>query len=100
MCLPENVTSETVLLICICYPILLDDVLDGMMYLVNIDSILNLDDINIEEIYYFHFLESIVKHSIKLFDQSFKGHHIMCCHEDIIYFDYKKGFIYFVNPQE
>ena len=36
----------------ICYPILLDDVIDVMIFLVNTDAIFTLYDVDIEEIYF------------------------------------------------
>ena len=48
----------------------------------------------------FPLMEGLVKYSIKLFGQSFKTNDILCCHEDIIGFNYKGGFIIIVNKWE
>ena len=41
---------ERYLIFCLCYPILLDDVIDDMIYIINTDSMFTLDDVNVEEI--------------------------------------------------
>ena len=38
------------LIFCICSPILLDDVLGNMIFLINTDSMFTLDNINVGEI--------------------------------------------------
>ena len=35
---------------CLCYPILLDDVLDDIIFLINNDAMFTLDYVNIEEL--------------------------------------------------
>ena len=47
MCLVVNVTYESLLSIFLCSKILLDDVLDDMPFMINIDAMLTLDDVNI-----------------------------------------------------
>ena len=51
---------------------------------------IDLDDVDVEEIYFFPFLEGIFKQSIILFEQSFKSNPIMCCHEYFICLNGKK----------
>ena len=48
MCLLEKATYENLLHIFLCYPILLGDVIDDMIYLVNTDIMFNLYDVDIE----------------------------------------------------
>ena len=50
MSLLENVTSETLPHFFICYPILLDDVLDDMICMFNTDAMFTLDDVNKDDI--------------------------------------------------
>ena len=71
-----------------------------MLYLVNTDVILTLDDVDIEELQFCPFLDGVDKQSIKLFDQYFKENPIMCCHKGIICFNFKKGFVFLVNLHE
>ena len=73
------------------FQIFLDDVFDDMTCLINTDSISTLDDINIEDIYFWEFLGCVIKESIKLLHQSLKENPILFCHEDIICFRSKKN---------
>ena len=97
ICLLENVTPETLLLICLFLPTFLDNVLNGIICLVNNDAMFTLDDVNIEEFSFYPLLEGIFKDSIKLFDQSCKENTVLCCHEYIICLKYKKMFTCFVK---
>ena len=71
-----------------------------MIFLINTDYMFTLDDVNIEKFYFRFLLEGVIKENIKLFHQSFKANTILCCYEDIICFNSKKGFIVNVNPRE
>ena len=50
----------------LCYPILLDYFLDDIICLINTDWMLTLDHVNIEELYFWYFLEGIIKENTKL----------------------------------
>ena len=61
-----------------------------MIFLVNSDAMFYLDCVHIEDIYFFHLLESIIKENKELFVQSFKDIYILCFHENIIWFNFKE----------
>ena len=48
------------------YPIFLNENFNDTIYLINTDTMLNLDDGEIEELYFWLFLEGIIKQFIKL----------------------------------
>ena len=50
MCLMKKVTSEMYLIFCLCYPIFLDDGIDGVISKINTDSMFTLDYGDIEEL--------------------------------------------------
>ena len=66
LCPLGKVTHETLLHLLYLPTILLDDVLDDMVFLINTDSMLNLDNGNVEELYFRSFLEGIIKENINL----------------------------------
>ena len=80
---------------CLCYQLTFDDVIDDMIYMISTDSMLDLDDIGIENIYSPPpILENLVKESIRLLHPSFRANTIMCFHGDIICFNCRKIFIF------
>ena len=61
-----------------------------MIYSVNTDYIFTLNNVNVEELSFWSFLEGIVKDSVNLVRSFFKTNYIMCCQEDFIYFNNKE----------
>ena len=48
-------------------PILLYDIIDGILCLINTDIMFTLDNVDIEEIYFWSLLEGIIKECINIF---------------------------------
>ena len=78
------------LILCLCSPILLDNVFDYMTCLINTDVIFISVDVNIDYLYWWVLLEFLIKEGIKFLNWSLKVNHIMCCCDDIICFNSKK----------
>ena len=75
------------LLFCLCYQILSNYILYDMVCLINDTTMWTLDDSDIEELYFWTFLEGIIKDCIKLFGQYFRANAVLCCQDYIICFN-------------
>ena len=69
-----------------------------MICLDNTDSMFTLNNMNVEELYFWSLLEGIVKESVKLLCWSFKIDSILCFQEDVICFNIKGCFLIIVDP--
>ena len=100
MYLLEKVIYETWCPLLSFYPILMNNVLDDMIYLVNFDAIFTLYNGDIYDIDLGTFLESLVKEGIKFSSQPLKADYMLCDHEDVIFMYCKNEFIYFISTSE
>ena len=72
-------------LFCLCYPMILNDVLYDMVFMTNDAVVFNLYNGDIEELEFGTLLECIVKECIKLLSQSLKADPVLCGHKDDTY---------------
>ena len=79
---------------------LLNGIIYDVIYLVNTDAIFTLNNANVEEFYFWDFLEVIVKESVKLLCESFNADYVLCYHEDIICSNSKELLVILLYPWE
>ena len=72
-------------LFCLCYPILLNNVLYDMIFIINAYAIFDMYYWDIGEIEFGTFLGCISKKGIKLLSQYLKEEPVLCSHTDVIY---------------
>ena len=73
-------------LFCICYPILLNNVLYDMVSIINADAIFSLYNGDIEDIEFGTFLVIIFKYGIQFLSQYIKLYPTLCGHKYVICF--------------
>ena len=84
---------EFCFVLCNFSPILLNDIFHYVICRVNTDPIFTIFHVNVGELQFCFFLESIFRKSVKIFYQSFKINFILCLQEDKICFNSKKVLI-------